>query len=58
MKAFRTKPVHQNVNLHYHNFIFLKKSKTLVLRVTSICQKGADIPNSLHIKIYQFLEIH
>ena len=31
------------MKLHYHNFIFSKKSNILVLRVTSICQKGADL---------------
>ena len=41
MKAFRTKPIHTKVKLHYDNLIFSKKSKILILRVTSICQKSA-----------------
>ena len=45
MKAFRItnleKPIHQKVKLHYHNFIFSTTKK--ILRVTLICQKGADI---------------
>ena len=42
MKEFRTKPTHQNKS-HYHNFIFSKNSKILVLTVTCICQKWTDI---------------
>ena len=42
MKAFRTKPTDQNKS-HYHNFIFSKNSKILVLTVTCICQKWTDI---------------
>ena len=43
MKAFETKPLHQKVNLHYHDLIISKESNILVLRVTSLCQKGADV---------------
>ena len=43
MKAIETKPLHQKVNLHYHDLIISKESNILVLRVTSLCQKGADV---------------
>ena len=48
MKAVTTKPIHPEVKLHYHNFIFSKKSKKLIWRVAFICQKGAEIVPADH----------
>ena len=43
MKGFRTKPIYPKVKLHNHNCIFSKKSNILILRVTYIRQKRAEL---------------